>query len=365
MEPIRPGIRGLATPFGPELPRYLARPSHRRHDPGVNPSPIPGESGGRLVVPAGLPADTRLDRFLADHAGSLSRSRVQALIADGHVEVNGRPITKARHALKSGDSVVWSLPPPRPAENAAQDIPLEILHEDAHLAVLVKPSGLVVHPAAGNPDGTLVNALLHHFGNLSSIGGEERPGIVHRLDKETSGLMVVARDDATHQGLSGQFADREVKKVYLAVVHGVPNPADREIRTWMGRHPVNRQKHAVLPDGQGKPAATDFRVLHVEHGGPGPTSLLRCDLHTGRTHQIRVHLHHCGHPIVGDPVYGNPRRLPKAGRLLLHAYFLRFRHPIHGSSMEFLAPPPPDFSPWCPPEGWPAIGFSPVPPTGT
>lgn len=319
----------------------------------MNATSSPGESG-RLVVPAGLPPDCRLDRFLAENAAGLSRSRVQSLVADGRVAVNGIFVTKPRHALKSGDTILWTVPAPRPAENIAQDIPLEILHEDAHLVVLVKPSGLVVHPAAGNPDGTLVNALLHHFGKLSTIGGEERPGIVHRLDKETSGLMVVARDDATHQSLSAQFAGREVKKIYLAVVHGVPEPPARKIRTWMGRHPVNRQKRAVLPEGQGKPAATDYQLLHVEQAAPHPTSLVRCDLHTGRTHQIRVHLHHCGHPIVGDPLYGNPRRQPKAERLLLHAYFLGFRHPAEDRPMAFTAPPPADFLPWCPPGGWPA-----------
>lgn len=306
-------------------------------------------------MPNSLAPDTRLDRFLADHCPELSRSRVQSLVADGQVTLNGHPVTKPRHALKSGDTIVWTVPEPRPAENLAQDIPLEILHEDAHLAVLVKPSGLVVHPAAGNPDGTLVNALLHHFGKLSAIGGEERPGIVHRLDKETSGLIVIARDDATHQSLSAQFADREVKKVYLAIVHGVPNPPEREIRTWMGRHPVNRQKRAVLPEGQGKPAATDYQLLQIEQAGPARTSLVCCDLHTGRTHQIRVHLHHCGHPIVGDPLYGNPRRQPKAERLLLHAYSLRFRHPADGRPMAFTAPPPAEFAPWCPPGGWPVV----------
>ena len=349
-----PGPRDLATLFARDLAPRLASNPYRSHVRPVNDSPTSGESG-RIVAPAGLPHDTRLDRFLADHGPGWSRSRAQSLVADGHVEVNGHTITKPRHALKSGDIITWTSPAARPSENVAQDIPLEILHEDAHLVVLVKPSGLVVHPAAGNPDGTLVNALLHHFGKLSTIGGEERPGIVHRLDKETSGLMVVARDDATHHSLSAQFADREVKKIYLAVVHGVPHPPAKEIRTWMGRHPVNRQKRAVLPEGQGKPAATDYQLLHVEQAGPAPTSLVRCDLHTGRTHQIRVHLHHCGHPIVGDPVYGNPRRLPKAERLLLHAYSLRFRHPADNRRMEFTAPPPADFLPWCPPAGWPTV----------
>lgn len=342
-------------PFGPEDARYLAPGPHLGHDSPVLPSPHSGETGGPLVVPHGLPPDLRLDRYLAESAPDLSRSRVQALVAAGRVEVNGQPVSKARHPLKSGDRITWSLPPPRPTGFAAQDIPLEILYEDARLAVLVKPSGLVVHPAAGNPDGTLVNALLHHFGSLSAIGGEERPGIVHRLDKETSGLMVVARDDEAHQSLSSQFADRVVKKIYLAVVHGVPNPPTREIRTWMGRHPVHRQKRAVLPEGEGKPAATDYLVLHVDQASPSPTSLVRCDLHTGRTHQIRVHLHHCGHPIVGDPVYGNPRRLPRADRLMLHAYSLSFLHPADGRSMRFTAPPPAEFHAWCPADGWPVV----------
>jgi 23S rRNA pseudouridine1911/1915/1917 synthase len=275
------------------------------------------------------------------------------LIEEGHVRINGAPVTKPRHPVKPGDVVTWWIPAARPAETIAQDIPLDVLHEDAHLAVLVKPSGLVVHPAAGNPDGTLVNALLHRFGGMSSIGGVERPGIVHRLDKETSGLMVVARDDATHQALAAQFANRGVRKIYLAVVHGQPRPPAGQIRTWMGRHPVNRQKRAVLPEGDGKPAATDFSTLAVVQAGPAPTSLVRCHLHTGRTHQIRVHLHHLGHPILGDPLYGNPRREPRAGRLMLHAFALTFLHPADGRVMAFKAPPPVEFLPWQPDGGWP------------
>ena len=306
-----------------------------------------------MVVPPGLPHDTRLDRFMADHAGDLSRSRAQSLIEDGHVRVNATTVTKARHPVRAGDEIAWEIPAIRPAEAIAQDIPLEIVFEDQHLAVLVKPSGLVVHPAAGNPDGTLVNALLHRFGGMSSIGGVERPGIVHRLDKETSGLMVVARTDAAHQSLAAQFAGREVKKIYLAVVHGQPRPPDGEIRTWMGRHPVNRQKRAVLPDGEGKAASTDYSTLFTLQAGPAPTSLVRCHLHTGRTHQIRVHLHHLGHAILGDPLYGNPRREPRADRMMLHACALGFTHPDDGHPMAFTAQPPVEFWPWRPETGWP------------
>lgn len=306
-----------------------------------------------LVVPPGLPADTRLDRFMAENAGILSRSRAQSLIEGAHVRINGLAVTKPRHPVRPGDVLTWRMPETRPAEALAQDIPLDVLYEDDQLAVLVKPSGLVVHPAAGNPDGTLVNALLHRFGGMSSIGGVERPGIVHRLDKETSGLMVVARTDASHHSLAAQFAGREVTKIYLAVVHGQPRPPAGEIRTWMGRHPVNRQKRAVLPEGEGKPASTDFSTLFTLQAGPAPTSLVRCHLHTGRTHQIRVHLHHLGHAILGDPMYGNPRREPRAPRLMLHACALAFRHPGDNRALAFHAEPPVEFLPWRPDEGWP------------
>lgn len=309
-----------------------------------------------LTVPDDTPPGTRLDRFLADHVDGLSRSRLQALIEAGHVLCNGQT-TKARQAVRPGEDITVEIPASKPAGMLAQEIPLEILYEDADLAVLVKPSGLVVHPAVGNPDGTLVNALLHRFGGMSSIGGVDRPGIVHRLDKETSGLMVVARNDISHQSLSAQFADREVTKKYLAVIHGVSRAACGEIRTDMGRHPVNRQKRAVLPDGQGKPAATDYQVLHVLQAGPAPTSLVCCHLHTGRTHQIRVHLHHLGHPILGDPLYGNPNRQPRAARLMLHAWFLSFRHPGTNATLRFNAPPPPEFLPWRPESGWPQESF--------
>ena len=308
-----------------------------------------------LRVAAGVAdAGQRLDRFLAAALDGFSRSRVQALIEGGFVRVDGVPL-KARHAVRAGETIVVEVPAARPAETVAQDIPLRILHEDDDIAVLDKAAGMVVHPAAGNPDGTLVNALLHRFGGLSTIGGVERPGIVHRLDKDTSGLLVVARNDQAHQSLARQFSGREVGKFYLAVAHGVPAQAAGRIRTWIGRHPVNRQKRAVLPEGEGKPAATDFRVLaRLDEGTTSATSLVLCRLHTGRTHQIRVHLHHLGHPIVGDPVYGGTRRPPPAPRLLLHAWHLEFRHPRDGRAMTFTAPPPADFAPWCPPGGWPA-----------
>ena len=307
-----------------------------------------------LHVEAGAAdAGQRLDRFLAGRLVGFSRSRLQALIEDGRVTVGGQP-AKARHAMRPGEAVVISIPEVRPAETVAQDIPLRLLHEDADLVVVDKPSGMVVHPAAGNPDGTLVNALLHRFGGLSTIGGVERPGIVHRLDKDTSGLLVVARNDETHHALAAQFSGREIRKLYLAVVHGLPRQTEGEIRTWMGRHPVNRQKRAVLPEGEGKPAATDYRVLgRLDEGTTSATSLVLCHLHTGRTHQIRVHLHHLGHPILGDPLYGNPKRPPPAPRLMLHAWHLAFRHPRDGRILAFNSPPPPEFAPWRPEPDWP------------
>lgn len=314
-------------------------------------SPLPSDSTRQHLV-AAAETGARLDKVLADVFPDLSRSRLQDLIRDGHVSVAGRPVTKPRHPLAAGDAIRIEIPPPTPSVAAAQDIPLDILHEDEHLIVLNKPAGLVVHPAAGNADGTLVNALLHHCrGQLSGIGGVERPGIVHRLDKETSGCLVAAKTDAAHQELARQFADRETEKTYLCVVQGVPSSPHGLIENRIGRHPVNRQKMAVRPEPHGKEAVTGYTVLHTD---PRSTwALVRCDLHTGRTHQIRVHMKESlGCPILGDEIYAQPtRQSEQPGRLMLHARRLAFTHPITGRRMAFESPLPPAFTPYLPPGG--------------
>ena len=288
----------------------------------------------------------RLDAYLAERLDDLSRSRIQTLIREQHITLNGNP-AKPRDSVQQGDLIQVVIPEAVPLEHLPQDIPLEILHEDEDLIVIHKPHGLVVHPAAGNPDGTVVNALLHHCqGKLSGIGGVERPGIVHRLDKDTSGCLVVAKSDPAHRGLVEQFSEREtMEKLYLAVTRGEPKPEKDTIFTHIGRHPVNRQKMAVVNPPGGKPAITDYEVK-----GRDPstgTSLVLCHLHTGRTHQIRVHLHHKGAPIVGDPIYGKPNKEPGLpDRLMLHAWKLSFVHPISGEKVAFEAPVPSEFVPW-------------------
>jgi 23S rRNA pseudouridine1911/1915/1917 synthase len=286
----------------------------------------------------------RLDTWLASEIPDLSRSRIQALIREQYILVNDKP-AKPRDSVKSGDTVSVVVPEAVPDIAAPQDIPLDIIFEDKDIIVLHKAHGMVVHPAAGNPDGTLVNALLHHCnGKLSGIGGVERPGIVHRLDKDTSGCLVVAKTDPAHQGLVTQFAERStMEKLYLAVTHGIPKPDKETIFTHIGRHPVNRQKMAVVNPPGGKTAITDYETLATDPATQ--TALILCHLHTGRTHQIRVHLHHIGTPILGDPIYGKKHSLPTP-RLLLHAWKLSFNHPVSGKKVSFTAPPPLDFKPW-------------------
>jgi 23S rRNA pseudouridine1911/1915/1917 synthase len=288
-------------------------------------------------------AGERLDAFLATRLAELSRSRIQTLIREQFIQVNGHP-AKPRDAVKSGDVISVVLPEAVPLHNEAQDIALDILFEDDDLVVLNKASGMVVHPAPGNPDGTLVNALLHHCqGKLSGIGGVERPGIVHRLDKDTSGCLVVAKSDVAHQSLVTQFSERStMEKLYLAVTQGVPKPAKDTIFTHIGRHPVNRQKMAVVNPPGGKTAITDYEILASDPSTL--TSFILCHLHTGRTHQIRVHLHHKGTPLVGDPIYGKPSA--QTGRLMLHAWRLSFEHPVTRVRHRFEAPVPPEFQPW-------------------
>jgi len=289
-------------------------------------------------------AGARIDRVVAERVGALSRSRVAGLIKDGAVLVDGR-VVKPSHVLAGGEEVVVTVPEARPVEAVAQELPLSFLHEDEDLAVLDKASGMVVHPGAGHEDGTLVNALLHRFGPLSTIGGEQRPGIVHRLDKETSGCLVVARNDATHAALSAQFAGRETEKVYFAVVQGVPAVRAGRIENFMARNPGNRVQMAVVAADKGRHAVTDYDVVH--HGAQW--ALVRCRLHTGRTHQIRVHLKSLGHPLLGDEVYAKPARQPvRVPRLMLHAWRLGFTHPRSGDRLVFTAPLPEEFTPFLP-----------------
>ncbi len=294
-----------------------------------------------MVVPESA-AGKRIDRYLADELADLSRARIQVLIKNAHATLNDTA-AKPRSILAAGDRIRVTVPDPEPSEALPQDIPLAILHEDDDLIVLDKPHGLVVHPAVGNPDGTLVNALLHHCGSLSSIGGVTRPGIVHRLDKDTSGCMVVAKNDVTHRALTEQFSNRETTKIYLTVVQGRP-PMDRgRIENRIGRNPRDRQKMAVVFPPAGKEAITDYRII-----APGAdASLVECTLHTGRTHQIRVHMKELGHPILGDPIYANiTKQQVKVPRLMLHAWKLGFRHPGTDDAMQFEAPVPTEFSRW-------------------
>jgi 23S rRNA pseudouridine1911/1915/1917 synthase len=290
-------------------------------------------------------AGMRMDAWLAANLPDLSRSRIQELIREQHILRNGEP-AKPRDSVAQGDTFSVAIPEAVPAEAQAQDIPLKILFEDEHLLVLDKESGIVVHPAAGNPDGTLVNALLHHCkGQLAGIGGVERPGIVHRLDKDTSGCLVVAKTDTTHRSLTEQFSGRTTEKLYLAVTQSAPSPVKETVFTHIGRHPVNRQKMAVVNPPGGKTAITDYEVLTVDK--TNGSALVLCHLHTGRTHQIRVHMLHKGAPLLGDPIYSKPaRQTAQTGRLMLHAWRLSLDHPATGKRMHFEAPIPPEYRPW-------------------
>lgn len=286
------------------------------------------------------PADAggRLDAFLA-RASGLSRARIQRLIADGHVLLDGHP-AKPSAPLSPGQRLRLVVPPPTPLALIPEAIPLEILYEDDDLVVLNKPAGLVVHPGAGRSTGTLVHALLAHCGRLPGIGGAERPGIVHRLDRDTSGVMVVAKTEAAHQALCAQFKGRIVRKRYLALAHGRIEPESGRIDAPIGRRTEDRKRMGVRREG-GREARTAYRVL----SRLPEATLVELALETGRTHQIRVHLAHLGHPVVGDRVYGGrrERRAEAAERQLLHAWRLGFRHPRSGAWLEFEAPPPPDF----------------------
>jgi len=288
----------------------------------------------------------RIDQFLVTRLPELSRSRIQALLKSGDILLNDGK-AKAKQNVTNGDLISVSIPEPKRAEAQPEDIPLDVIFEDEHIIVLNKAPGMVVHPAAGNADGTLVNALLFHCkGQLAGADGAEpeRPGIVHRLDKDTSGCIIAAKNDAAHQSLVSQFASRTTEKRYLTVVQSTPNKAEDSIFTHIGRHPVNRMKMAVCNPGSGKTAITDYKVIYQ---APDETCLILCDLHTGRTHQIRVHMCHIGTPILGDPIYAKPnRQIVRPGRLMLHAWQLVIDHPQTGERLSFQSELPAAYAPW-------------------
>jgi 23S rRNA pseudouridine1911/1915/1917 synthase len=303
--------------------------------------------GDGEVIEGVLSGGERLDKALA-LASELSRERVKALIAEGRVSLDGAAVSQASVKAREGARFRIDVPAAAPAEATAQAIPLVIVFEDEHLVVVDKPAGMVVHPAAGNPDGTLVNALLHHcHGGLSGIGGVARPGIVHRIDKDTSGLLVVAKSDTAHEGLAKQFADHSIERAYLAVVSGHPKPASGTVSGQIGRSDANRKKMAALPAGssRGKRAVTHYKVLKQLNN----SALVECRLETGRTHQVRVQLASIGHALLGDPVYGRtPAELRPILKMLgfhrqaLHAAVLGFVHPISGKSLRFASEMPAD-----------------------
>ncbi len=323
-----------------------------------------GEATLHEVTLGEAAAGLRLDKALALAGLPLSRSRIQALIGEGAVEIDGAPARDASLKVRPGLVARIAVPPAAPAEPAGEDIPLEILFEDDHLIVLDKPAGLVVHPAPGHDGGTLVNALIAHCGDsLSGVGGVRRPGIVHRLDKDTSGVMVVAKTDAAHRGLSAQFADHgrtgPLRRAYLALVWRSPRLSSGTIVASIDRSRANREKMAVVKDGRGREAITHYEVLETYPKGAAEplAALLRLELETGRTHQIRVHMAHAGHPLLGDETYGahfatsaaklNPaarEALKALGRQALHAALLGFAHPVTGETLIFDRDPPDDFA---------------------
>jgi len=291
-------------------------------------------------------AGWRLDRALADAVPTLSRERLKSLIRSGAVEAAGQPVRDPATKVRGEEAFRVAVPEPTAAHNEPQDIPLKVVFEDEHLLVVDKPAGLVVHPAAGNLDGTLVNALLHHCGgSLSGIGGVARPGIVHRIDKDTSGLLVVAKSDVAHDALARQFAAHSIDRRYLAIVNGVPRSAQGKIDAPLARSAANRKKIAIVEGSRGKRAVTHWRRLQPLRDA----ALVECRLETGRTHQVRVHMASIGHPLVGDPVYGRSGKthgkiLKELGfqRQALHAAELEFTHPVTKHRLSFSSPMPAD-----------------------
>lgn len=300
------------------------------------------------LIPDDQQIGQRVDHVLARAMTTLSRSRIQRLIESANVLVNGQPV-KPSYKLKPGDKLEIDIPPPEPTQFLPENLTLNIIYEDDDLLIINKPAGLVVHPGAGVRSGTLANALAYHYQQLSSLSGQVRPGIVHRLDKQTSGLLVVAKNDEAHLKLAEQWRRREVEKTYLGLVYGVPAPAQGKIEAPIGRHPTERIKMAVRPEGKGRQAVTLYRVVEAF----ADTALIEVQIKTGRTHQIRVHLAYMRHPIVGDDVYGssyktklkNPiirQAVDQLGRYFLHAARLRFRHPRTNESLAFQADLPDD-----------------------
>ena len=324
--------------------------------------PLVPPSGPQLFEVGAAGAGERLDRYLGQAAAerrvALSRTRLKALIEAGEVTVEGRVVRDPAMRLAEGAKIAFEAPAPEDSPLVAEDLPLEAVYEDAHLIVIDKPAGLVVHPAPGHAQGTLVNALISHCGaSLSGVGGVRRPGIVHRLDKDTSGLLVVAKTDAAHRGLAELFADHgrtgSLEREYLALVWGGFDAASGKIDARIGRHPRHREKMAVSTEERGRRAVTHWRLVEAL----GPASLVACRLETGRTHQIRVHMASIGHPLIGDSVYGAGYKtkawqlsagakaaLAALGRQALHAAALGFEHPITGETLRFEVPPPKDFS---------------------
>ncbi|MDF2116764.1 RluA family pseudouridine synthase [Roseiarcaceae bacterium H3SJ34-1] len=324
------------------------------------------EAGLRRHVVDADAAGQRLDRYLAGLADAadeaLSRTRIQSLIEDGLVTVDGRTVTDTKAKVRAGQTIAVDIPAAAAAEPMGENIPLNVVFEDEHLIIIDKPPGLVVHPAAGHETGTLVNALIAHCGDsLSGIGGVKRPGIVHRIDKDTSGLLAVAKTDAAHQGLAALFADHgrtmNLDREYLALVWGVLRRLSGTVDAPVGRHPVHREKHAVVRNDRGREAITHWQVEETFNGinGTPVASLVRCRLETGRTHQIRVHMTHLGNPILGDALYAGgfrtkagllnePARplLESLGRQALHAARLGFDHPVTGEPLSFESEPPQD-----------------------
>ncbi len=338
--------------------------------PTIPSEDLPEEDALFITIPELAPQ--RLDKALAQlvpEDAALSRSRLARMIEEGAVSRNGVPALDGKAKVAEGEVYRIQLDPPEMVETLAQDIALSIVWEDGDLIVIDKPAGMVVHPAPGSPRGTLVNALLFHCGDtLSGIGGERRPGIVHRIDKDTTGLLVVAKSDRAHHGLARQFEEHTVQRRYMAVVHGCPAAGDPRLRglrgitveaggiiriaTELARHKTDRQRQAVVWDGAGRHAVTRLHVMENYHGG---AALVECWLETGRTHQIRVHMSYAGHGLIGDPTYGGTRRLaPKTfddaaelantfPRQALHAATLGFDHPVTGERLDFSSPLPADF----------------------
>ena len=306
--------------------------------------------GGQSIIEARVADDAagwRLDRALASAVPTLSRERLKALISSGEVAgPGGTPVRDPAARAVPGATYRVAVPEPKPAHNEAQAIALDIVFEDEHLLVVDKPAGMVVHPAAGNLDGTLVNALLHHCaGRLSGIGGVARPGIVHRIDKDTSGLLIVAKTDVAHEGLAAQFARHSLHRLYLAIVAGIPAPAAGTVDAPLARSPANRKKMAIVAQGRGKRAVTHYRIVRPLR----EAALTECRLETGRTHQVRVHMASLGHPLLGDPVYGRTRPAHRDilknlnfQRQALHAAELGFAHPVSKENLTFKSPLPSD-----------------------